>query len=72
MLSVGLHLAGLGHTVTFHTGEIFRSQVETTGLRFAGMTGRANIDYRDPGELRRKGKTVGKGSNSPQYQALVY
>jgi MGT family glycosyltransferase len=49
MLSVGLHLAGLGHTVTFHTGEVFRSQVETTGLRFAGMTGRANIDYRDPG-----------------------
>ncbi len=48
MLSVGLHLAGLGHTVTFHTGEVFRSQVETTGLRFAGMTGRANVDYRDP------------------------
>jgi len=48
MLSVGLHLASLGHTVTFHTGEVFRSQVETAGLRFAGMTGRANIDYRDP------------------------
>jgi MGT family glycosyltransferase len=48
MLSVGLHLAGLGHTVTFHTGEIFRSQVETARLCFAGMTGRANIDYRNP------------------------
>ena len=35
MLSVGVYLAGLGHTVTFHTGEIFRSQVEATGLRFA-------------------------------------
>lgn len=46
MLSVGLHLASLGHTVTFHTGEIFRAQVETAGLRFAGMTGRANFDYR--------------------------
>jgi MGT family glycosyltransferase len=48
MLSVGLHLSDLDHTVTFHTGEIFRSQVETAGLRFAGMTGRANIDYRKP------------------------
>jgi MGT family glycosyltransferase len=48
MLTVGLHLAGLGHTVTFHTGEIFRSQVETASLRFVAMTGRANIDYRNP------------------------
>jgi MGT family glycosyltransferase len=48
MLSVGLHLAGLGHVVTFHTGEIFRRQVETAGLHFAEMTGRANIDYRSP------------------------
>src|SRR5260370_21855013 len=55
MLSVGLHLAGLGHTVTFHTGEIFRSQIETTSLRFAGMTGRANIDYRNPQSSAEKG-----------------
>jgi MGT family glycosyltransferase len=56
MLAVGLHLAGLGHTVTFHTGEVFRLQVETTGLRFAGMTGRANIDYRDPGNSAQREK----------------
>ena len=55
MLPVGLHLSGLGHTVTFHTGEIFRSQVETTGLRFAGMTGRANIDYRNPQSSAKEG-----------------
>jgi MGT family glycosyltransferase len=55
MLSVGLHLAGLGHTVTIHTGEIFRSHVETTGLRFAGMTGRADIDYRNPQSSAEKG-----------------
>ena len=55
MLSVGLHLSGLGHTVTFHTGEIFRSQVETAGLQFAGMTGRANIDYRKPGNSSEMG-----------------
>jgi len=56
MLSVGVHLAGLGHTVTFHTGEVFRRQVETAGLRFAGMTGRANIDYRNPGNSAEKVK----------------
>lgn len=56
MLAVGLHLASLGHTVTFHTGEVFRSQVETAGLRFAEMTGRANIDYRDPGDSAEREK----------------
>ena len=60
MLSVGLHLAGLGHTVTFHTGEIFHRQVETAGLRFAGMTGRANIDYRNPGNSAEKEKLPGR------------
>jgi MGT family glycosyltransferase len=55
MLSVGLHLAGIGHTITFHTGEVFRSQVETAGLRFAGMTGRANIDYRNQGNSAETG-----------------
>src|ERR1700731_2315004 len=56
MLSVGLHLAGLGHRVTCHTGEIFCQQVEKAGLGFAGMTGRANIDYRNPGNSAEKGK----------------
>ncbi len=55
MLSVGLHLAGLGHTVIFHSGEVFSRQVETAGLRFTGMTGRANIDYRNPGNSAEKG-----------------
>jgi MGT family glycosyltransferase len=57
MLSVGLHLAGIGHTVTFHTGEIFCRQVEAAGLRFAGMTGRANIDYKNPGNSAEKEKS---------------
>jgi MGT family glycosyltransferase len=56
MLSVGLHLAGLGHTVTFHTGELFRRQVEAAGLRFTAMTGRANIDYRNPANSVEKEK----------------
>jgi MGT family glycosyltransferase len=56
MLAVGLHLASLGHTVTFHTGDVFRSQVETAGLRFAEMTGKANIDYRDPGDSAEREK----------------
>jgi MGT family glycosyltransferase len=55
LLSVGLHLEGVGHTVTFHTGEIFRRQVETAGLRFTEMIGRANIDYRNPGNSVERG-----------------
>lgn len=59
MLSVGVHLASLGHTVIFHTGDIFRRQVEETGLRFAPMTGKANIDYRNPGNAAERETLTG-------------
>jgi MGT family glycosyltransferase len=55
MLSVAHYLANVGHRVTFHTAEAFREPVEAAGLRFIAMTGRANIDYRNPGDsLERK------------------
>ena len=48
MLAVGVYLAKLGHTITFHTAEVFRQKVEKAGLRFVGTTGKADIDYRNP------------------------
>jgi hypothetical protein len=48
MLAVGVYLAKLGHTITFHTAELFRQKVEKAGLRFVGTTGKADIDYRHP------------------------
>jgi len=48
LFAVGVHLAKLGHTITFHAAEVFRQKVEKAGLRFVAATGKANFDYRDP------------------------
>jgi MGT family glycosyltransferase len=55
MLAVGVYLAKLGHTITFHTAEVFRQKVEKTGLRFVGTTGKADFDYRSPINLEGQG-----------------
>ena len=46
MLAAAQHLQSVGHHVTFNTSENFRGEVESTGIRFAAMTGKANYDYR--------------------------
>jgi MGT family glycosyltransferase len=50
MLSIGVYLANLGHEITFHTAELFRQKVEQAGLLFVAAAGKANIDYRSPGD----------------------
>jgi MGT family glycosyltransferase len=47
MLAIAQHLTSVGHNVTFNTSEYFRNQVESAGIRFVAMTGKANYDYRD-------------------------
>jgi MGT family glycosyltransferase len=47
MLAIARHLHSLGYQVTFHTGELFRQQVESAGLRFVPLIARADYDYRD-------------------------
>jgi MGT family glycosyltransferase len=46
MLTVARHLRAAGHRVIFNTGEVFRKQVESAGLRFEPLKGFANVDYR--------------------------
>jgi MGT family glycosyltransferase len=59
MLAVAQHLRSLSHNITFNTSEYFRGRVESTGIRFVAMTGKANYDYRRP---------VEEGSNSSDEQ----
>jgi MGT family glycosyltransferase len=47
MLAVAQSLKEIGHDVTFHTAETFRRQIESRGLRFIPLTGKAEYDYRD-------------------------
>lgn len=58
MLAVGVYLAELGHTITFHTAEVFRQKVEKAGLRFVGITGKADIDYRNPVNMEGRENTT--------------
>ena len=52
MLAAARHLESVGHTITFNTSENFRNQVESAGVRFVAMTGKANYDYRRSHELQ--------------------
>jgi MGT family glycosyltransferase len=51
MLAAAQHLKRIGHDVTFNTSENFRGKVESSGVRFVAMTGKANYDYRHVNEL---------------------
>jgi MGT family glycosyltransferase len=48
MLAAAQHLQSVGHRVTFYTATTFRDKVESTGIRFVAMTGKASYDYRRP------------------------
>jgi MGT family glycosyltransferase len=64
MFAVGRHLASIGHTITFNTSDVFRKQVEASGLRFVPLTGKANIDYQNPSDT--SVKTIPAGMESTQ------
>jgi MGT family glycosyltransferase len=51
MLAAAQHLKSVGHSVTFNTSENFRGKVESTGIRFVALTGKANYDYRYTNDL---------------------
>jgi UDP:flavonoid glycosyltransferase YjiC (YdhE family) len=55
MLAAAQHLKSIGHNVTFNTSENFRGKVESTGIRFVAMIGKANYDYRRPVDFQEGG-----------------
>jgi MGT family glycosyltransferase len=58
MLTVATHLKEIGYEVTFNTSQYFRDQVESAGIRFASMIGKANYDYRRANGSGEAGKFV--------------
>jgi MGT family glycosyltransferase len=60
MLAIAQHLKSVGHNVTFHTAENFRNHVESAGVRFVAMTGKANYDYRRSKELHENNSLSGQ------------
>jgi MGT family glycosyltransferase len=58
MLRGAVHLKKIGYDVTFNTSQYFRDQVESEGIHFASMTGKANYDHRQVGNSRENGEFV--------------
>lgn len=58
MLGVAKHLKEIGYNVTFNTSQYFRDLVESPGIHFASMIGKANYDYRQVSGSGKNGKSV--------------
>ena len=61
MLTIACHLRDQGHSILFHTAEVFRKQVESEGLRFVPLIGKANFDYRTFNKFIPEGQTLTPG-----------
>jgi MGT family glycosyltransferase len=61
ILAIASHLRDRGHSVLFNTGDVFREQVESEGLRFIPLKGKANFDYRTFNKFLPEGKTLTPG-----------
>jgi len=61
MLAIACHLQKRGHSVLFNTAEVFREQVESKGIRFIPLTGKANLDYRTFNKFLLQGQTLTPG-----------
>lgn len=47
VIAAAAGLAARGHEIVFHTGSLFRAQVERAGARFVPLLPEIDIDYRD-------------------------
>jgi MGT family glycosyltransferase len=68
-LAIARHLRGRGHSVLFNTADPFRAQVESSGLRFIPLIGRANFDYRTFNKFLPEGQTLTPGPEEMRHNA---
>jgi len=54
MLAIARHLRDRGHSIIFNTADVFQKQVESEGIRFEPLRGKANFDYRTFNKFRRE------------------
>lgn len=51
LLTIARHMQACGHQVTFNTAEVFRTEVERTGIEFIPFEGKCNLDFRQMDEI---------------------
>jgi len=61
MLAIACHLRDEGHSIIFNTADVFRKQVESEGLRFVPLIGKANFDHRTFNKFIPEGQTLTPG-----------
>jgi MGT family glycosyltransferase len=69
MLAIARHLQEQGHSILFNTAEVFREEVESEGLRFLPLIGKANLDYRTFNKFIPEGKTLTPGPEEIMHNA---
>jgi MGT family glycosyltransferase len=69
MLAIASHLRDQGHRIVFNTGTVFRKRVESLGLAFAPLNGKANFDYRTFNKFIPEGQTISPGTEERIHNA---
>lgn len=69
MLAIACHLRDRGHSIIFNTADVFREQVESEGLRFVPLLGKANVDYRTFNKFIPEGKILTPGPEEIMHNA---
>ena len=70
MLATACHLRDCGHSVLFNTAEVFRHNVESQGIRFAPLIGKANFDYRTFNKFLPEGQALAPGREEMMHDLM--
>jgi MGT family glycosyltransferase len=62
MLTIACHLRDRGHSIIFNTSEVFQKEVESAGIRFEPLIGKANFDYRTFNKFLPEGQILTPGT----------
>ena len=69
MLTIACHLRDRGHSIIFNTSEVFQKEVESEGIRFEPLIGKANFDYRVFNKFLPEGQILTPGTDELIYDS---
>src|SRR5215469_8731673 len=69
MLAIARHLRDRGHSIIFNTADVFQKQVESEGIRFEPLPGKANFDYRTFNKFLAEGQVLTPGPEELIYES---
>lgn len=70
MLAIACRLRDRGHSIIFNTADVFQEQVESEGIRFAPLIGKANFDYRTFNKFPPEGQRLTPGPEEMNHNLM--